>query len=293
MNRSKFGLALLDYALIVFLGLIDSLSYAVLIVRNFIPMGMNGIAVMIEYATSYSGGWFAWFSLIVNFPFCLLTFIFVDKQFALRSYVYVATLALGYVMWQAIGVPAYHEPNETLIPVIAAGVVSGIIYGFVFMRNASTGGMDVVGKLVAYKKPEFNFIWISFILSAMVAVASGFVMKSADQFYNIKQVFLCIIFSFTAASIGDFIFKGTRRALKVEVVTHHAEEISQRIIYELHLTTTVTHAQGMFRHEEYDLMICIINKRQLVELEKILKAYPDTFAYISQVNSTLGLFNRK
>jgi len=157
----------------------------------------------------------------------------------------------------------------------------------VFKRNASTGGMDVVGKLVAYLKPQLNFIWVSFSFSAIVAVASYFVMGN-----DVEQVILCIIFTFLSSFIGNSILKGTRSALKIEVVTVHAQEISQLIIDKLHHTATVTKAQGMYKHAEYDLLICVINKRQLYDLEQILKQFPDTFAYIIQVNSTVGLFNR-
>ena len=146
--------------------------------------------------------------------------------------------------------------------------------------------MDVLGKLVAYKRPELNFIWVSFTFSALVAIAGGIVMQ------DLEQAFLCVIFVFVASFIGNTMLKGTRSALKVEVVTTHAREISEKIINELHHTATVAKAEGMYKHTEYDLLICVINKSQLVDLEKILKEFPDTFAYISQVTETVGLFNR-
>ena len=109
---------------------------------------------------------------------------------------------------------------------------------------------------------------------------------------DIEAVFLCIIYCFTASFIGNQFLKGTRSALKVEIITQHAQEISDKIREELNHTTTLTRAQGMYKHMEYDLLICIINKTQLVDIEKILKQYPDTFAYVMQVSSTVGLFNR-
>ena len=296
MRKSTFWKNFTDFAVLMGLGIFDAVSFNIFIVGNFVPMGMNGIAVMIQYVVGIESGWFSWFSLIANFPLCVLVFIFVDKEFAVKSYFYVATLSVAYYLmshYTPIANYAYHggdangENINVLLPVLASSVISGIIYGIVFKKNASTGGMDVAGKLVAYMKPQLNFIWVSFTFSAMVAISSYFVMNN-----DMQQVILCIIFSFTSTFIGNTILKGTRSALKVEVVTVHAEEISEKIINELHHTATVTKAQGMYKHTEYDLLICIINKRQLYDLEKILKPFPDTFAFVSQVSSTVGLFNR-
>ncbi|MBO4573442.1 MAG: YitT family protein [Clostridia bacterium] len=287
MSKGTVGKFILECLFIVLLGVVDSFNYSLLIIGNFVPMGINGIAVIINYIFGIESGWFSWFSLIANLPLCLLTFFLVDKGFAIKSFIYVVVLSLGVRVLQLFGLHnyAYHNSNS-LIPVLISAVISGVIYGAVFKRNASTGGMDVVGKLVAYKRPELNFIWVSFAFSTIVAIAGWIVMQ------DLEQAFLCVIFVFVASFIGNTMLKGTRSALKVEVVTTHAREISDKIINDLHHTATVTRAEGMYHHTEYDLLICVINKRQLIELEKILKEYPDTFAYISQVTETVGLFNR-
>ena len=290
MAKRVFVDKFFDYFIIFILGFIDAFNFGLLIIGNFVPMGINGIAVILNYVLGTESGWFTWFSLIANFPLCLLTFIFVDKDFALKTYLYVATLSITYYLlshYTSIMDYAYHDEHNVILPVIASSVVSGLLYGFAFRRNASAGGMDVVGKLVTHIRPQLNFIWVSFAFSGLVAIASYFIMGN-----DIKQFILCMIFCFASAFIGNTMLKGTRSALKVEVVTTHSEEISKRIIEELHHTATVTKAEGMYRHSSYDLLLCVVNKDQLYELEQILKQYPDTFAYMTQVSSTIGQFNR-
>ncbi|MBR1891485.1 MAG: YitT family protein [Clostridia bacterium] len=287
MTNKKTMKIVIDCIILIGLGIIDSFNFKLLIVGNFVPMGINGIAVMIEHVTGSTSGWFSWFSLIANFPLCLITFIFVDKEFALKTYLYVATLSISYLFVNKIDIPIEVTYETTLIPLLMSSVLSGFIYGAVFKRNACTGGMDVLGKIVSFFKPQWNFIWVSFVFSAIVAVSSYFVMGN-----DVQQVFFCIIFTYVAAFIGNMMLKGTRSAIKVEVVTENAREIGERIIEELHHTATVLQAEGMYKRTKYELLICIINKDQLIDLERILKQYPDTFAYISQVNSTIGLFNR-
>ncbi|MBP5177325.1 MAG: YitT family protein [Clostridia bacterium] len=291
MNKRKVAVNIHEYVIIVALAIIDSFNFSLLIIGNFVPLGLNGIGVLIQYLVGSESTWFSWFALIANLPISILAFIFVDKQFAVKSFLYVFTLSIAYFIisrFTDISAKYAFQPDNKLLPVIASGVLSGVIYGLVFKRNASTGGMDIIGKLVVYKKPQLNFIWVSWSFSTIVAVMCFFVMGN-----SFEQLILCVIFTFVATYIGNNILKGTRSAIKVEVVTVHAKEISEKIIEQLHHTATVVKAQGMYKHGEYDLLICVVNRRQLYDLEQILKPFPDTFAYISQVNSTVGLFNRE
>ena len=289
MERRKVSRLIYEFALITVLAVIDSFNFSLLIIGNFVPMGLPAVGVMIQHVVGAESAWFSWFSLISNFPICVILFILFDKQFAVKSFVYVAVLSISYFLishFTNITDYTYHSDN-VLLPVLASSVLSGLIYGVMFNMNASTGGMDVIGKIVSYIKPQLNFIWVSFGFSALVAVSSYFVMGN-----SVEQVILCIIFTFTASFIGSNILKLRRSAVKVEIVTVHAKEISEKIIERLHHTATLTKARGMYTNNDYDLLICIINKRQQYDLEQILKEYPDTFAYVSQVNSTVGLFNR-
>ena len=90
--------------------------------------------------------------------------------------------------------------------------------------------------------------------------------------------------------MGDLILKGYKNALKFEVVTSYPEEISKEIIEKLKHSATVVHAQGMYTHTEKALLICVINKHQIIDFENIIKKYEGTFAYISSVNETVGNF---
>ena len=74
------------------------------------------------------------------------------------------------------------------------------------------------------------------------------------------------------------------------MVTSYPEEISKEIIEKLKHSATVVHAQGMYTHTEKALLICVINKHQIIDFENIIKKYEGTFAYISSVNETVGNF---
>ena len=101
---------------------------------------------------------------------------------------------------------------------------------------------------------------------------------------------LCLLYCYLSSRISDGILKGGKTALKCEVVTQHANELSARLLQELRHGVTVLPAEGMYSETPRSLLICVVNRHQVVRFQEILSEFPDTFAYVSSVNETLGNF---
>ena len=76
------------------------------------------------------------------------------------------------------------------------------------------------------------------------------------------------------------------------IITSHAEEIDKEIVEKLKHSATKIVGTGVYSNLEKDVIICVINKHQIVEFQNILKKYDDTFAFIETVNETIGNFKR-
>ena len=170
---------------------------------------------------------------------------------------------------------------------MAAGTVNGAIYGAAVKLGGSTGGTDIIAACIRVKMPYFSFARVTFVLNAIVAGASFFVYD-----FNFEPVIMCIIFNFIASNICDYIVKGGLGALKFEVITSHAEEMSAELMKKLHHGVTVINAEGMYTHSGKQVIICVINKHQIVDFQSIVRSYPDTFAYVSSVSETVGNFKK-
>ena len=130
-------------------------------------------------------------------------------------------------------------------------------------------------------------MWVIFSLNASVAALSFFVYGC--QF---EPVILCLIYCYLSSRISDGILKGVKTALKFEVVTQHAPELSARLLHELHHGVTVLPAEGMYSETPRSLLVCVVNRHQIVRFQEILSEFPDTFSYVSSVNETMGNFKR-
>ena len=87
--------------------------------------------------------------------------------------------------------------------------------------------------------------------------------------------------------------KGSREAIRFEIITNYPNEVANEIIEKLGHSATLVNAEGCYTHEQKSMLICVINKDQITKLKQILKKYPGTFASISNVSNTVGQFADK
>ena len=276
-----------DYLTVVFLAVMMGVSYELFVFPNaFAPAGLNGLATMVQYVFHVNIGYV---SLLMNLPLIFLAWRALNPDYARKSLLYVlafsgVTLALGRMDLSEI---AYSGGYSRLLGPVAAGVVSGTVYGWIIRLNGSTGGTDIVAAWMHKLRPEASLVWLIFGLNASVAVLSFFVYGC--QF---EPVILCLIYCYLTSTIGDHILKGYQTALKFEVVTRQADQLSARLLRELHHGVTVLPARGMYSDTPRNLLICVVNRSQIARFQEILREFSDAFAYVSTVNETVGNFKQ-
>ena len=283
------------YLFVILAAILLAFTYQLFIIKNnFAPAGINGIATMIQYKTGFSIGYM---SLIINVPLCILAYFFVNRDFAKKSLLFCLVYSFVYLGLQQIGFTDFQYDaggHDTIYPVIISGTLGGLVYGMCARHNASTGGTDIVSKYISIKKPYLNFFWVTLTLNAIVAVISFFVYAKPDtsggMSYDYKPVCLCIIYCFISTFLGNVIIQGSKQAYKFTVITTHAQEISDDVLYTLHHGATKLKAVGAYQNQEKDVLICVVNKHQVVDFQDILKKYDNTFSFVENVGNTFGNF---
>ena len=282
----------LEFLLISALAVLSAVTYIIFIFPNsFAPAGFNGIATMIQFIFGFNAGYL---SLLINIPLIIAVFFLVDKEFAVKTLFYIVFFSGALILLQEpfldLGAYAYQPDNGTsmILGQHVAGILNGGILGAVFIANGSSGGTDLVAAIIHKINPAYNFVWVSFALTTVVALVSYFVYD-----YEIEPVILCILYSFFSSNVSDKMLKGSREAIKFEIITNHPDEISHEIIEKLGHSATLINAEGCYSHDHKSMLVCVINKDQIVKLKQILNKYPGSFASISNVSSTIGRFKSK
>ena len=255
-----------DYLVIVFCACLLALSYHLFVFPNeFAPSGLPGIATIIQHVFHFKVGYM---TILINVPLVLLTYYIVDHRYAVLSATFavvfsVVLLALDYVNLAPF---EYHTTTgtSTILAPIAGGVISGFCYGMVMRRDSSTGGTDLLAALVHHVRPEMHIIWIVFAINAIVAALSS--------------------------HVGDTMIKGFKEAVKFEIVTDKPEELSAELLKHMKHGVTEIPAVGGFTHSNKTLLICVVNRHQIVAFQRIIQQFPGSFAYLSSVKETMGNF---
>ena len=286
MNTMK---KVLTYLVIIVIALLAALNYEIFVFPNrFAPAGMNGICTMIQHVFGISVGYM---SLIINIPLAILVYFQISKSLAVRSMVYVVTFSLALVLLDHVDLSRFYYVTDTGTSTILGPLVAGIVYGdcysMLVQALAYSGGTDFIAALIHKHHPEQNTLWLIFMLNAAVAAISFFVYD-----FKIEPVILCIMYSFTSSTITDRLTKSGRSAVRFEIVTDYPQEISDAIIYQLHHSATLIPGKGMYLGKQTNILICVVNKSQMATLARIVKAYPNSFAVMSNVSEVMGNFKR-
>ena len=283
------ALPLKEWAVMIFGAIILGFIYEIFIFpNNFAPAGFQGIATMIQYLFGFNAGYF---TTLINLPLLILAWRHVDRTFTVRTAMFLLFFSATMLVLSKIDMSAfiYHTDNgtSTILGPIAAGLINGAIYSYVFRCNGSSGGTDIIAAIIRVRQPEASFVWVIFALNAFVAGISYFVYH-----FQIEPVLMCLVYSYLSAWVSNDLMKKGKRALKFEVVTNQAQALSEALMAEMHHGVTVLPAEGMYSGEAKSLLICIVNRYQLVQFHEVLARFPGAFAYVSDVNETMGNFQK-
>lgn len=282
----------LTYGIIIAIALLMAMSYHIFIVQNhFAPAGVGGIATMIQYKTGFNIGFM---TLLVNIPLCIAVYFIVDRAFAVRSFVFTLVYSVTYYLLQQFGPAAIQydaQGNDTIYPVIIAGVINGVVNGICIKQGLSSGGTAILAKCVNRYKPDTNFFVVDFAMNACVAVISLFVYSEVSAL-NYKPVALCVTYCFVNSFVGNYIIRNSRSAYKFTVITAHPQEIADEATHVLRHGATRIEATGVYTDMQKTILLCVVNKHQLIDFQNIISRYDNAFAFYETVNETYGNFKR-
>ena len=278
----------LDYLIVTVIAVLGALNFQVFVFpNNFAPSGLNGILTIIRHVFGIN---FGMLYLFLNIPLLAAAFFVLrSKKYVIATFIYVVVFSVSSILLKNLDLSKLMfsggDGGERIMAAVAAGVFSGFNYSVAIRLGGCTGGLDIVAALVIHKKPSINLVWLVFGINVGVATLSFFAYGM-----DYAPVILCIIYSFVTSRIGDLILKGARTAAKFEIITSNPEELSQALMSQLHHGCTVLPARGMYSHTDKSLLICVVNRRQIADFERVLRNFEDTFVVVTPVTRTYGNF---
>jgi len=291
-KKSRFGLWLFDILTAIVAGFIVGSAYHLFQNSNgFAPGGVGGLATITYH---FFGDKVSWSVLMVafNLPIFVLVSAYVNRRigFVLMIYMFVQSFVPDLYEW--LGAKTYCSQNNgedfnIIFACIMTGVISGFGFSIMLRRFGASGGTYGISALIKKARPEINIAYVSFIMDSCVVLIAFLVygMKVTPTACTLMNLFIANI-------IVDNGLSGVKEGYKFEIVTSEPEVIAEELMTRLKHGVTEMRVHGMYSNTDKHMLVCIINKRQIGEMMKIIKSHPGTFASFQKVNEVFGNFKR-
>lgn len=241
---------------------ISSISGLAIILENFLPLDVSAI------------------SLILNLFLLLLSFLLIGRSFGLKT-VYTSVL-----LPVCVGILEHIFPEnasltaDPLIDMLCYCFFVSIGLAMLFNRNASSGGIDIIAKLMN------RFLRMD--LGHAMTIAGMCVAVSSVFAYDIKTVLLSILGTYLNGILVDKFIFGSTMKKRVCIVSQKEQQITNYILHDLHSGATLYQAQGAYSEKTYREIIVIVDKNEYLKLMNFLSVTdPDAFVTVYAVNEIL------
>lgn len=269
----------------VFASFISALALHVFVYpANFVPLGVEAIVTLLySIFPSINSGYF---NLLLNAPLIIFALFKLDKKYVVYTLLFTLISSLFLLIFGAINLPAYIAEDGRIISAIFAGVMLGLRTGFMLKIGSSTGGVDIIACFVQKKMPYVNVERIISVICIIIIGISYFV------FNDFNCILLAIIQLFISEKTTEFIMRENREAIEVKIITNSPNELYYDIVDVLGHTATIVDAKGMYTERANYMVLTVVNRRQISEIVKISKKYPQTFIYYTKVSGVYGKFRK-
>ena len=241
------------------------------------PGGVSGMSIIVNYLTGLPVGTL---NMAINIPLLLLAWKFLGRRFTLKTLksVFIQSLMIDLA---AAFLPVY--TGERIMAALFGGVGIGMGLAPVFMRGSTTGGTDIVSRLIQLRFRHLSIGKLLFAVDVMVLLISTAVFR------NIETGLYGMITIYTTGKILDGILYGMDTGKVILVISDHSRKIASRLMNELERGVTLLHAEGAWSGQERKILLCAVRAAQYYQVEEIVKREdPDAFTILMEANQITG-----
>ena len=245
--------------------------------NNMNSGGISGLAMVVVELLDF--GSVGTLSILINLPLFLLGGIKIGKRFFLGS---LLGMVLSSVLIDMIAVFPMPQ-TDPLIGAIYGGVVCGLGLGIVFTAGTSTGGSDILVRLLKLKFRNVPIGQISMSFDAVVVVLTGLVFGDVrNALYTGITVYLC------GKVIDGVVYRFDYSDVAL-IISSEYEQIAKAIGERLDRGATFLHGEGSYSHKDTKVVLAAVKKQQMAELkELVMEIDPKAFLIVQEAHQVLG-----
>ena len=264
-----------SYAQILLGALVGGAAYPLFLTPNRIaPGGITGVAMILNHLFHWPVGTV---SLALNIPLFIISYRAMGKIFAFRSLVATVLFSLFIDI-----LPLRPLTTDPLLGTLYGGVLLGVGLGLIMRGGATTGGSDMIARMVHRR---FQFISVGsflFAIDCAVVVAAGFLIGTTEALYALINIFL-------TAKVMDVVIVGFSANKACFVISSKWQEISERIMRDMDRGVTQLTARGAYTGTERPTLLCVISRSEIMAFKRILREEDENaFVIIVEAHEAIG-----
>lgn len=247
--------------------------------NNIAPGGVTGVSIVLSTLTPVKVG-----TLIFafNIPLMILGFIFLNKATMIKTVISVATIT---VLTDLFGefVPTYSaEGGNGIMAALFGGALMGIGLGLNYQREGTSGGTDIIIKMIQRRSPDLKIGVITAVLDIFVV---GFGML---VYQDINVVLFAVVAIFVQSKFIDFLVYGTQESRFLMIFSERSKEISQKLL-EQHRGVTLFKAEGAYSGTERQVVATAVHRTAYSKVKRIVREVdPKAFVITTSAGEVLG-----
>lgn len=266
-----------DTAVYILGGVLYSISVNCFLSKNqILNGGFTGFATVINYLSGLPIGTVI---LFLNIPLFIISYKKLGVRFVISSF--WATFIMSALIDIGDFLPVYR--GDLLLASLFGGVLSGAGLGVIFINGATTGGTDIIAKLIGLRYPHITLGKTIFLIDLAIIALGGVVYK------NIESSLYAAVVIFVSTQTIDYIIFGVHRSSLILIVTEKGDEMRRMITHDIHRGVTVLKGSGGYTNSEKDVLICACYDNQTGKFIKKIKSFDEkSFLIITNAKEILG-----
>jgi uncharacterized membrane-anchored protein YitT (DUF2179 family) len=253
-----------------------------LIPNQLMEGGVTGIGVLLNYAA----GWpLSITTLVLNIPLFLLGWRTLGKFQMIYTILGTVSLSsfLALMEWfiRLGWIVPFKSSGDHMLIALYAGATLGAGLGIVFRFGGTTGGIDIIARILSRKR-GYSMGQIILFFDAIIIGLSLF-------YISLEKVLYTLVVVFVASKLIDFIQDGSYSAKAFSIISDHSAAIATAITQELERGVTLMQAKGAFSGQDKEVVYCVVGRYETRRLKGIVrKIDPHAFIVINDVHDVLG-----
>lgn len=244
--------------------------------NNIAPGGVTGISILVNRFTRIPTGTI---NLMMNIPIVLLGLWKFGWRFICSTMYALALITIFINSFAVYG----SVTDDLLIAAVIGGALIGVALALVFKAGATTGGIDIIVKVVRTKRRHIKTNILFLVFDSMVILASWMV------FQDLTVAFYAGIAVITDSIVMDKILYGSDEAKMIFVICDKPEQVKQRLFSELDLTATIIPAKGAYTNAPKEMLMIVTRKQVYPKLEEVVKDEDSSaFMIVSSASEIFG-----